>query len=93
MEVSISLLMPNVTTRRVLSWLRKCRKEVVCGNALYKLGQDPECEVSLENAVKNYQSSVDFYNEVRGSLKGKDNWRYAFAILIKKRTLLGYSPR
>ena len=58
---------------------KEMSEKVVCGDALYKLGRDFECEGShLEKAVKNYQESVDCYNEVRESLKGKDNWAISF---------------
>ena len=58
---------------------KEMSEKVVCGDALYKLGRDFECGGShLEKAVKNYQESVDCYNEVRGSLKGEDNWAISF---------------
>ena len=54
-------------------------EKVVCGDAWYKLGRDFECEGShLEEAVEKYQKSVDCYNKVRESLKGKDNLAISF---------------
>ena len=64
--------------RKGLKLAEKMSEKVVCGDALYKLGRDFECQGSLEEAVKNYQRSVDLYNEVRDSLKGKDNWAISF---------------
>ena len=61
-----------------LKLAKKMSAKVVCGDALYMLGRDFECKGSLKKAVDNYQRSVDFYNKVRGSLKGEDNWAISF---------------